>query len=35
MAALVATDPSNVQWKKDLAWFEQQVVRLKGQARAQ
>jgi tetratricopeptide (TPR) repeat protein len=32
MAALVAIAPSNEQWKKDLAWFDGQIARAKGQA---
>jgi hypothetical protein len=31
MAALVAIAPSNAQWKKDLAWFDQQIARLEAQ----
>jgi hypothetical protein len=35
MAALVVITPGNSQWKSDLAWFERQIARLRGQARAQ
>jgi hypothetical protein len=31
LAALVAIAPSYAQWKKDLAWFDQQIARLEGQ----
>jgi septal ring factor EnvC (AmiA/AmiB activator) len=31
MAALVAIAPSNAQWKKDLAWFDDQIARLEVQ----
>jgi selenium-binding protein 1 len=32
MLRLVGMAPSNTQWKKDLAWFDDQIARLKGQA---
>jgi hypothetical protein len=35
MVPLVAIAPGIAQWKKVLAWFEQQIARLQGQARAQ
>jgi hypothetical protein len=35
MAALVTIASGNAQWKRHLAWFEQQIARLQGQARAQ
>jgi hypothetical protein len=31
MAALVAIAPDNTQWKKDLAWFDGQIVHTEGQ----
>ena len=35
VAALMAVSPGTAQWKNDLAWFEQQIAVLQGQARAQ
>ena len=31
---LVGIAPSNTQWKKDLAWFDDQIARLKGQTQS-
>ena len=35
MATLVAIAPGNAQWKNDLAWYEQQIAQLRGQAESQ